>query len=358
MTIGRSKSILLAAVVLGAVLYYQLVPTVERVPPVEHEPSFGDNFYDVAIQDELVWIVGYYGTILRSRDRGLSWELQASDTREALFRVSFIDSNEGWISGSYGTILHSRDSGKTWQVQATPLEEHLFGLHFIDARRGWAVGSRGTVLVTEDGGSTWIDRSIGEDVILNDVRFIDAKEGWVVGEFGRIYRTVDGGHNWTRQNSPIEVPLVSGESRNLFRLLLTDDGMGWAFGLDGVILANENGQSWTLSNADSAANGDASRYHLFSASAVNGHKWAVGERGTVWVAAATGEWHPADLKAPPVSLNGIAFGRDGLGLIVGNRGMILRSSDAGKHWHHIGTAPRHSGKGVSPDDDASGRMDR
>jgi photosystem II stability/assembly factor-like uncharacterized protein len=202
----------------------------------EREPAFRDNFYDVQIRGSHAWIVGYYGTIVHSGDRGLTWELQASGTKEALFRLALVDEKRGWVSGSFGTILHTRDAGKSWKIQKTPTEEHLFGLHFTSEHLGWAVGSRGTILVTGDGGVTWTDRSIGDDVILNDIWFKDNRQGWSVGEFGRIYHTTDGGRSWLKQKSPIEVSFVSGENRNLFRLLCPDTQGGWAFGLDGVIL--------------------------------------------------------------------------------------------------------------------------
>jgi photosystem II stability/assembly factor-like uncharacterized protein len=335
MRIWDYKLTVLSVVLLCAVFYNQLVPTAQSVPSSLREPSLRDNFYDVAIAGERAWIVGYYGTILRSPDRGLSWDLQQSGTTEALFRVHFVDGEEGWVSGSYGTLLHTADGGNSWQKQKAPLEEHLFGLNFIDRRQGWAVGSRGTVLATNDGGQTWENRSIADDVILNDVRFIDATRGWIVGEFGRIYSTKDGGRTWVKQASTIEVPLVSGESRNLFRLLLSGSNSAWAFGLDGVILATDNGTQWRVANPRDPAAPDVKRYHLFSASSVDGQMWAVGERGTVLVSSIKNhEWRPAGLKAPPLTLNGIAFARN-VGLIVGNRGVILRSDDAGNEWKPI-----------------------
>src|ERR1044071_7410394 len=75
----------------------------EPNPSQDREPAFRDNLYDVAIRDDFAWIVGYYGTILRSGDRGTTWELQPSGTTEALFRIVLHGQKSGWISGSYGT---------------------------------------------------------------------------------------------------------------------------------------------------------------------------------------------------------------------------------------------------------------
>lgn len=324
-----------------------LAPAAVSANSLEREPAFRDNFYDVAVRDAQVWVVGYYGTILRSGDRGATWTVQNSTTSEALFRVVFLDRATGWASGSYGTLLHTRDGGNTWQKQNTQTEEHLLGLYFHDARLGWASGSRGVLLRTEDGGATWTSSSVGEDIILNDVRFFDPKKGWAVGEFGRIYRTQDGGLTWTKHKSPIEVDFVSGESRNLFRLLF-DSAAGWAFGLDGSILKTQGGERWEVARADGAVPPEGKRHHLFAAASFNGTRWAVGERGTLLVSASGDQrWQRAGVKVPPLSLNGIAFGADGFGLIVGSRGILLRTENGGESWESIRIVPDAPGKGVA-----------
>lgn len=319
----------------------------ESVRSSEREPALRDNFYDVAMRGHIAWIAGYHGTILRSQDQGLTWELQPSGSTEALFRVSAVDANLAWICGSYGTILHTRDGGKSWHKQQTFTEEHLFGLDFINPRQGWAVGSRGTVMHTDDGGASWTNRAIDADIILNDVRFLDARQGWAVGEFGRIYHTRDGGLSWKKQNSPIEVPFISGASRNLFRLLLSSSHGSWAFGLDGVILTSQDGQKWEVAAQDGASRADARRDHLFSASSVGLKKWAVGERGTVLTSRIDSrDWDALGAKSSPSNLNGIAFGADDTGLIVGNRGIILRTEDAGRQWTPVKIALNGPATGV------------
>lgn len=345
-------TIALARILFVAALFSAIRGAAEvRKAPLEQEPAFRDNFYGVEIRGNLVWIVGYYGTILHSMDRGLTWELQKSGTRDALYRVVFVDERKGWASGSYGRIVHTKDGGRTWEAQRTPVEEHLFGLNFLDERLGWAVGGRGTVLATVDGGASWMNRPIGEDVILNDVWFRDRRQGWIVGEFGRIYHSRDGGKSWIKQQSPIEVSFASGESRNLFRLLVSSsDGRrtgAWAFGLDGVILEARDGGRWEIAHKNGVTNPAVTTNHLFAAASFKGRKWAVGERGTVIFAPeGNNHWKKAGLRVPPVSLNNVAFGRDGLGFIVGNRGAVLRTEDGGGVWKLLRIVPAAPGRGM------------
>ena len=141
--------------------------------------------------------------------------------------------------------------------------------------------------------------------------------------------------------------MVSGENRNLFALLFPDSQEGWAFGLDGAILKTRTGERWEVANHNSGSAAGAPRHHLFGAAPFDGRIWAVGERGTVIASRArTGEWEKVPLPAPPLSLNSIAFAADGFGLIVGNRGLILRTLDGGKSWSRMKIVRQGAGKGV------------
>src|SRR5262245_4254388 len=314
----------------------------------EKEPALQENFYGVHILDNRAWVVGYYGTILHSNDRGLTWRLQRSPTRSSLFRVRIINRERGWISGSYGTLLYTADGGNNWNAQRTGTTEHLFGLASINERTVWAVGSRGTILHTQDGGRSWINSSMSEDLTFSDVAFVNPNRGWIVGEFGAIFQTQDRGKTWNKQKSPVEVSFVSGESRNLFALLFPDPEKGWAFGLDGIVLKTRGGSSWEIVREKKVSGSSAGANHLFSAAAISGRLWAVGERGTVLHSDADGgSWRQAAAETPRVSVNGIAFGKDGWGLIVGNRGVILRTEDGGTTWKRLKIVLQGQGKELS-----------
>ena len=302
----------------------------------DKDTAVNENFYGVHIVDNRAWIVGYYGTILHSPDRGLTWELQPSRTKNALFSVRFINPENGWIAGSFGTILHSTDGGKSWRAQRSDTSEHLFGLAMIDESRGWIVGSRGTTLRTENGGKSWTSTLVPGDFTFSGVSFVDALRGWIAGEFGVIFRTADGGKSWVKQKSPVEVSFSSGESRNLFALLFDGVESGYAFGLDGLVLKTRAANTWEIIRQATAENRLTGANHLFAAARLNGHLWVTGERGTLLESASDGrQWQQTKTELPRVSLNGIAFGKNGFGLVVGNRGVILRTEDGGVTWKRL-----------------------
>jgi photosystem II stability/assembly factor-like uncharacterized protein len=300
------------------------------------EPALQENFYGVHISDNLSWIVGYYGTILHSTDRGKTWEIQASTTRQALFTVRFVSALNGWISGSYGTLLRTDDGGKSWHAQPLNIAEHLFASHWLDENHGWLAGSRGVTIQTSDGGRSWSKNVVPGDFTFNAVTFASASRGWLAGEFGVIFQSSDGGKSWVKQKSPVEVSFDSGASQNLFALLFTAPGNGYAFGLDGVVLSTTDGSRWEIVRQRENSDGTEATHHLFAAGAFNGRIWATGERGTLLHSDVDGaQWRQAALQIPRLSLNAIAFGKDGFGLVVGNRGLVLRTEDGGKSWQRL-----------------------
>lgn len=302
----------------------------------DRDTAVNENFYGVHIVDEQAWIVGYHGAILHTPDRGQTWQIQQSPAPSALFSVRFATRDKGWIAGSYGTILHTTDGGKSWRAQRAATTEHLFGLALLDESYGWSVGSRGTTLRTEDGGRSWASSLVPGDFTFSGVSFIDRRRGWIAGEFGVIFHTLDGGKSWLKQKSPVEVSFASGESRNLFALHFNRADSGYAVGLDGLVLQTRAGNGWEVVRQGSAANKLTGANHLFASTMNHDQVWAAGERGTLLYRNGDGkQWHQVKAEIPRVSLNGIAFGKNGFGLVVGNRGVVLRTEDGGVTWQRI-----------------------
>jgi photosystem II stability/assembly factor-like uncharacterized protein len=299
-------------------------------------PAVNENFYGLEIVGDKIWIVGYYGAILHSADRGVNWQIQSSPTHNALFTVRFVSPLKGWVSGSHGVFLHTEDGGKTWRAQSTNTTEHLLGSFWLDETYGWMVGSRGVTLRTLDGGRSWLNSTVPGDFTFSAVYFADAMRGWIAGEFGVIFTTQDGGKSWKKQQSPVEVSFASGESRNLFALLFPKPPTGYAFGLDGLVLKTRDGTRWEIIRQRSDASGPGGANHLFAAAVSGERLWAVGERGTLLQAKEDDDrWLPSRSDIPRLSLNAVHFGKDGLGLTVGNRGLVLRTEDGGMTWTRL-----------------------
>lgn len=215
---------------LTPVFAYTVSPGMTRNFPPLSAIWFGDAATGFAVGDS--------GTVFRSMDGGLSWEIRPTlqDTA-ALWNVAFVDLGTGWAFGKYGTILSTTDSGETWQTQTSPVTFSLATGDFIDAQTGWITGNAGYVLHTTDAGQNWGVQARPGAVNLWGIDFASADSGWVVGDGGLVARTIDGGDNWELLSSGVTVTLRD--------VVFVDNRQGWAVGDDGVVIVTINGgDSW------------------------------------------------------------------------------------------------------------------
>jgi len=302
-----------------------------------------DHLYDTHFIDaDTGWVVGAFGTIVRTRDGGAIWYPQVSRTVEHLFGVDFSDARNGWIVGRIGTILHTHDGGDTWESQTSGTDQHLFSVTALDAQRAWAVGDFGTILATHDGGKTWEKHSLERDVILNSESWPDADHGWIVGEAGTILATSDAGATWRDQTSGVE--------KTFFGVCFTDAQHGWVVGLDGVIVrTTDGGQTWDVLHGDTHVSAleqvgykDAfDNPSLYAIAIVGQDGYAVGDNAGVFVSADGGQtWHRKEMpsEANLRWLRAVTLVKGTRGLLVGANGLAMRIagdriSVAGKEEH-------------------------
>lgn len=227
--------------------------------PVQSTPR------DVAfLDDKRGFIVGDRGMILATEDGGNTWRQIEVPTRENLTAV-FFRGERGWITGWSGVILHSADGGRSWQLQKTGISHGLEGIYFLDDARGWAVGWVGTILRTTDGGQTWKQVSAPDARwSLHAVYFRDADNGWIVGFGGQILRSRDGGQSWEALASPVTSSLTS--------VAFDSAGRGWITTVDGFLVSEDGGQSWTHRRL-------GNWLFLNGTLSVGGSVWAYGARG-------------------------------------------------------------------------------
>ena len=122
---------------------------------------------DIVRSGDRIIAVGERGNILYSTD-GKSWKQSTVPTRATLTAIA-INGDRAWAAGHDGVILRSDDRGETWNMQRSdPLDSSiepyqrdprqgspLLDILFIDAERGYAVGGYNLMLETRDGGATW-----------------------------------------------------------------------------------------------------------------------------------------------------------------------------------------------------------
>ena len=194
----------------------------------------------VAVGPDLV-VVGERGTILRSADRGRTWQSASCPVAATLTGVSFAGgSPHGWAVGHDAVILVTRDAGRSWQKQwqGGNLQDSFLDVLEVDAQHVIAVGAYGFFVATADGGRTWVHRKIiEEDYHLNRITRGPSGTLYIAGEHGTLLRSGDAGATWEHIDSPYDgsfygiLPLAArtivayGLRGRIFRS--ADDGATW-----------------------------------------------------------------------------------------------------------------------------------
>jgi photosystem II stability/assembly factor-like uncharacterized protein len=66
--------------------------------------------------------------------------------------VRFVSATTGYAVGELGTVLATRDGGLSWTVLGTGVRANLQAVYFVDEQTGWIVGDNGNILATVSGG--------------------------------------------------------------------------------------------------------------------------------------------------------------------------------------------------------------
>lgn len=190
-----------------------------------------------------------------------------------------------------------------------------------------AVGERGHILVSTDRGDSWRQVPVPTQALLTAVALGDGGRAWAVGHDSVILRSEDGGESWELVYSDPDA------NEPLFDVFFLDGDRGFAVGAYGVFMeTHDGGRSW---ESRTAFDGDNHLQHM--ARLPSGALVLVGERGLILRSDDGGE----TFRQLPSPYHGSLFSSlpldDRTILIFGLRGHSFRSSDGGATWREIST---------------------
>lgn len=213
---------------------------------VSPNPTINDLFDVFFINDQIGWMVGSDGTVVKTSNGGDIWECQYEDKSKYFKSAFFINENEGWVIG-WHDVLHTTTGGDSWEEQSLPGYLDVEAITFINPDTGWIVGTYNTIYKTENGGETWVQKLSGtsSSPMLNDVYFSDPLNGVTVGgywypiEDAYVLTTNDGGETW-HDYTPDGI-------EELRAISFISNNIGWAVGQGQEILkTNDGGYTWEV----------------------------------------------------------------------------------------------------------------
>jgi photosystem II stability/assembly factor-like uncharacterized protein len=296
-----------------------------------------------AVSATTAWASGSLGTVLRTTDRGATWQQVGPPGTENLqFRdIEAFDADHAVIMsigdnpGDFRIYVTS-NGGQTWALTFVNSEPTAFYdcMTFFDSRRGLALsdppdGLHFRVIATDDGGLSWHvtggqmpEALPGEFAFAASGQCITSDHGrraWFGtggGAQARVFRSDDGGASWTVAATPI----ASGPTAGIFALAFRGQQHGLAVGgdflaetasPDNFARTTDGGATWNLLPA-------APPEYRSGATWVDGHTAiAVGpsgsnvsnDAGTTWQRFDEGSLHTVDCARPTACWASGADGR-------------------------------------------------
>lgn len=245
-------------------------------------------------------------------------------------------------AGARGTIVYSDDGGRSWTQAAVPVAVMLTALHFPTPQLGWAVGHDGVILHSHDGGLNWQRQFDGNQANTQ-------MQAWAKARVERARQALQHAPEAQRQAtedalaaaedslSGIEQSVSFGPSRPFMSVWFRNPSEGYAVGAFGMAFrTTDGGEHWTLF-ADRLPNPES--LHLYAIASPSTELLLIaGERGLVLRSADAGASWQAQPHLADGGLYGLVTVPDGSALLAfGFDGTVLHSANLGMNWQRLDT---------------------
>ncbi|GHB41957.1 YCF48-related protein [Mongoliitalea lutea] len=266
---------------------------------------------------------GKGATLIRTTNGGLTLEGINVNNSQDYNSVEFRDnSNVVFAVGTNGFVISSINAGNSWSLRLSGIDVDYTGVKFRTDNLGYVIGTNGRFFVTSNGGNTLVDRSRPLSVTFRDIDFPSNNFGYISGDMGTVLRTSNSGTNWTSLNLD--------NSRNINGLFFYANSVGYAVGDQGYIVRTmDSGVTWQkLSESNTKVDLVDFGGFGFLVGIV------IGKGGYIGRSFELSDWEQIP-SSTTEDLNAIKVMDDTTGIVVGNRGTILKTIDEGKTWRKI-----------------------
>ncbi|MCC7437557.1 MAG: T9SS type A sorting domain-containing protein [Armatimonadetes bacterium] len=298
----------------------------------------GVDMYGVAMRGSIILTVGAYGEMLRSSDKGATWQLPNSGTRKNLYSVALFTEEEGIAIGDSGTVIRTNDGGMMWKpVPSLSGKQNYYTVVAASESTGYIIAADGGIMRTNNRGLDWERVATIPQRVIRRVAFPSPRLGFIIGDSGRVYKSSDSGTIWSIVHQDTNQRWIG--------VAFSDSVYGFICSEQGVVMRTTNsGETWISCSPLPAstvpvnlAMADPTTVIVISGfvtSAKNTILARTVDSGKTWVAST-----PQTIAATaPMYLLDIAIDSSGVVIAGGTLGTVAQSKDVGKTWSAISNA--------------------
>ena len=304
------------------------------------------------------------------------WNILNSNTTINLKSVHFPAYDTGFVSGNSGLVLRTTNSGNDWEFLTTQISNDLNDIFFFNSLEGLAIGDAGSIIRTTDGGITWtpVTSGVADDLLsvnfssdfgicgaLSQTILISSDRGisWEIAQSGFV-----GGGFWGAVLLSPQIGFLGGEN-SIFQPLVgktTDGGVNWDFtafylnnnegrltgieftdvfigyasarvwdGRGAVSKTTDGGNNWNTTFFNNVLN--SIDFPISNASLIG---YTVGDLGKIYKTYNTGTLWLEQISGTLERLNKVYFLDLDNGYVVGDNGIILKTTTGGEPATNIG----------------------
>lgn len=274
--------------------------------------------------------------VYRSTDSGLTWLKRGTlpSANFVLMGAGPAGSDTLYVLSSPSTVLVSRDAAASWQPTATqPPPGQVFGFLVQQNGRLFVAGAQG-LHVSNDGGLSWSATTMTGDLRAIAGNPSQVETLYVVDAAGRVSRSLDAGSTWSVLSTitVLDSPQIAIAPSRTSRIAVAEGTTIW--------FSDNSGQTWNIRsqglNAATVDSISTGRERIYLG--LRGGELAWMEPGS----SASGPMDSTGIRAAglPVSVNVAAVpGTPDVLLAIADRGLVLRSTNAGAHWSPLADLP-------------------
>lgn len=224
---------------------------------------------DVHIEGEQVWVVGEWGGVAVTSDRGETWRELRPANLECLYWITRGHDRRLWILGDGGLVLRSRRgkaSEKFDPVENQSKERMLY--MFLDGKSTWLLDSGGNLQRNTGRGFEIVPlKAMRTPRPLCALVRTPKKTLILLGDGGLVLRSTNDGESWKK---------ISVASRNdLEKLLVTPYGIFVVGQKGSLLVSHDDGVSFQGLDTNTSA-------HLWALAIFEGEILISGEAGQIW----------------------------------------------------------------------------